>query len=156
MSLSMQSRIIKSWLLFVLSFLIVSCERGYNDVREVRFIVIDHETKDPISGAEVYFTDFKYKTIFDWNMKSEKIGYTPETGEISVVFNNRNDSVRIEKEGYLSLSVVMSSEDEVILVYRKPDSDEVLGRRLLKISELDNVEAFREFSIPSSVEQIRR
>ena len=114
----------------------------------IHFVIVDYETKNPVSGAEVYFTDFKYKTIFDWEMETEKTGYTDETGGINVVFNNRNDSVRIEKKGYLSISVVMRSDDDVIVAYRKSGTDEVLARKIVKINQLDKIEAYRESSVP--------
>lgn len=108
----------------------------------IQLTIIDNETRSPVAGAEVYFTEFKSKRIFDWEMNTEKVGLTNETGEVKVTFGNINDSVRIEKKGYLSMSLVMKSEDQFILVYREPNTTGNFEGKILKIDELDRIEAY--------------
>lgn len=114
----------------------------YRDIeqRSVTFSVIDADTGLPLEGAEVFVTDFTQHLVFDWDMHTERWGITDYTGKVTVSgLSNRNDSIRIVKEDYLRVSVVLNDKNELIFVYRTRDDDELVQSDIVSFDEFDTI-----------------
>ena len=88
----------------------------------------------------MFVTDFIQHSVLDWDMQTERWGVTDSSGKVSVLgLSNRNDSIRIKEDKYLSVSVVLNDENELIFVYRTSQEGELVHSHKIPFGKFETI-----------------